>query len=285
MKGCDYAWERPDPVWLYANGYRFACRYISYDTTGKNLTTAERDALHAAGLSIVLNWEYDPRAALNGRTQGVQDATEALRQANALGAPATTPIYFSLDFDVQAADLPAIKAYLSGIAGVIGPDRVGVYGGYFVVLNVALSGYARYGWQTYAWSGGSWFDQAEIRQTQNGVPTPYGSIDVDESTAVDFGQWKPDGTVGVAMDNEPVFSDPAAPDALAWRVDALQGGYDIVRAGPRAGETMWLVTELKAISAKLDQLLARPLGSVGMADLAVALTGTMSGTAKPTVTP
>ena len=39
--GVDYSWARPKPSDLYAQGYTFAARYLSYDTTGKNLTAAE----------------------------------------------------------------------------------------------------------------------------------------------------------------------------------------------------------------------------------------------------
>src|SRR5262245_38118081 len=55
-KGVDYSWARPSPSGLYAEGYRFAARYLSYDTTGKNLSAAEAEALWAAGVDIVANW-------------------------------------------------------------------------------------------------------------------------------------------------------------------------------------------------------------------------------------
>src|SRR5690348_1179506 len=55
--GVDYSWARPSPAHLKAEGYHFAARYLSYDTTGKNITAAEANALRAAGIDVVSNWE------------------------------------------------------------------------------------------------------------------------------------------------------------------------------------------------------------------------------------
>ena len=45
--GVDYAWGRPGPAALKRAGAKFVCRYLSHDTTGKNLT---RDEEHVAEL-------------------------------------------------------------------------------------------------------------------------------------------------------------------------------------------------------------------------------------------
>src|SRR5581483_4783081 len=53
-RGVDYAWGRPGGATLRAQGYTFAARYLSYDTTGKNITAAEANSLHAAGVDVVV---------------------------------------------------------------------------------------------------------------------------------------------------------------------------------------------------------------------------------------
>ncbi len=188
-KGVDYAWGRPSPQTLASGGYTFAARYLSWDTTGKNLSASEAKALIAAGVDVVSTWEYSASAALNGYNQGVNDAKEAQKQALACGAPAGRPIYFSVDFDVSAGQQAAINAYFDGIASVIGASRAGAYGGYYVIKRLFDAGKIQWGWQTYAWSGGQWDSRAQMRQVQNGVTIGGVDCDIDTANADDFGQW------------------------------------------------------------------------------------------------
>jgi hypothetical protein len=187
--GIDYAWARPRPSVIKSSGYNFACRYLSYNTTGKNLTASEAQALIAAGVSIVSNWEYSTSDALGGFNKGVTIATEAQRQALACGAPADRPIYFSVDFDATEAQQATINAYYDGIASVIGRGRTGAYGGYYVIKRLFDAGKITWGWQTYAWSGGNWDSRAQLRQVKNGITVDGGDCDKDEAWAADYGQW------------------------------------------------------------------------------------------------
>src|SRR4029079_4505302 len=58
-RGVDYAWSRPtSPQALRSAGYTFVARYLSYDTTGKNLSAGEAQGLFAAGIDVVANWEW-----------------------------------------------------------------------------------------------------------------------------------------------------------------------------------------------------------------------------------
>jgi hypothetical protein len=185
--GVDYSWARPSPAGLRAQGYTFVCRYLSYDTTGKNLSRSEADALIGAGLDIVSNWEQAADDALGGYNTGVSDAQAAAQQAAATGAPTDRPIYFSVDFDAAPSDQAAINAYFDGVASVIGRGRTGAYGGYYVIQRLFDAGKITWGWQTYAWSGGQWEPRAQLRQVQNGIAG--GQEDLDQAVAVDFGQW------------------------------------------------------------------------------------------------
>ena len=193
-KGLDYSFARPSPSGLHSGGYTFAARYLSYDnssTHGKILFAAEAKALIAAGVDVVSNWEYAADDALSGNSAGVNDAKAAAAQAAAAGMPATRPIYFSVDFDATPAQQTAINAYMDGAASVLGRNRVGAYGGYYVIKRLFDAGKISWGWQTYAWSGGQWDARAQLRQTQNGI-TAAGDgdcCDLDVSEADDFGQW------------------------------------------------------------------------------------------------
>lgn len=228
--GWDYAWARFTDKQFKDNGVQFVCRYLSYDTTGKNLTKSEYQHLLKLGISVVLNWEYATDAALKGYAQGVKDAKAAEAQRKAIGAPAA-PIYFSCDWDASPGQQAAINAYLDGCASVVGRDRVGVYGSYYVVKRSMEAGKAKWGWQTYAWSGGQIYSKAHIYQYQNGVMG--GQADRNRSLQDNFGQIKPGGTVADnaegmlswmsnASELAAALKDPAVRKALAdgvWNTD------------------------------------------------------------------
>src|SRR5262249_29146963 len=111
-RGLDYAWSRPSsPQALRAAGYTFVARYLSYDTTGKNLTAGEARDLFAAGIDVVANWEWGAADALNGFQTGANQARDAAAQAAAAGMPADRPIYFSVDFDAAESQQSAIDNY------------------------------------------------------------------------------------------------------------------------------------------------------------------------------
>jgi hypothetical protein len=210
-KGCDYSWARPSLSGLKAAGINFVIRYHSHDTTGKNLTTSEANAILANGMDVVSNWEYDPRAALNGRAQGVADAANGINQLVACGGPSTAAIYFSVDFDAQDSDMHAVAAYVDGAVDTIGWDRVGVYGGYRVIANMAATARCKYFWQTYAWSGGQWHSAVHIRQTQNDVTLAGGQVDMDTSTVPDYGGWNRALTA-----EPPAVQQPSSPDPVPF---------------------------------------------------------------------
>lgn len=187
--GVDYSWSRPSPQTLFNSGYTFAARYLSYDTSGKNLTLGEANALRAAGVDVVANWEYGAQDALNGYDEGVRNAQTALAQANAAGMPAGRPIYFSVDFDATPGQQAAINSYFDGVISVLGVARTGAYAGYYPIKRLFDAGKIQWGWQTYAWSGGQWDPRAQVRQVQNGVTIGGADCDIDAAQTDDFGQW------------------------------------------------------------------------------------------------
>ncbi|WP_051712311.1 glycoside hydrolase domain-containing protein [Spirillospora albida] len=188
--GVDYAWGRPGTTALRNAGARFACRYLSHDTTGKNLTRDEAEELSDAGLWLVVVWETAAARALAGRGAGVADARDAAEQAAACGMPDDRPIYFAVDFDAAPSQQPAINAYLDGAASVIGRDRIGLYAGYGPMDRAFDAGMITYGWQTYAWSGGRWDPRIHLQQYSNDRTLNGVIVDYDRAVRTDYGQWR-----------------------------------------------------------------------------------------------
>lgn len=188
-KGCDYSWGRPTISGLRNAGISFVCRYLSYDNTGKNISRSEAQALQGAGIGIVTNWEWGARDALSGATLGHRHATDAANMLASVGAPGNAVVYFSVDFDVQPSDLHAVAAYADACVGVLGSNRVGIYGGWYVCQALNARSTCKYYWQTYAWSGGRWSVAAAIRQVQNNVYVGGAQVDIDQSVVGDIGMW------------------------------------------------------------------------------------------------
>ena len=188
--GVDYAWGRPGVSALRRAGVKFACRYLSHDTTGKNLTRAEADDLSDAGIWVVVVWESTAKRPLAGRSAGVTDARDAAAQAAACGMPDDRPIYFAADWDASASQQDDLNAYLDGAASVIGRDRVGLYAGYGPTKRAFDAGKIAYGWQTYAWSGGRWDARAQLQQYSNDHTINGVGVDYDRAVKSDYGQWR-----------------------------------------------------------------------------------------------
>lgn len=187
--GLDFAWSRPKISDMKAAKVEFICRYLSHDSS-KDLSLSEATAASKAGIACVVVWETTASRALSGYDGGKADAKSAVQKAKACGMPNDRPIYFAVDFDASAAQQKTVDAYLTGAASVIGKNRVGVYAGYYTLKRCMDNGTAKWGWQTYAWSGGKWDSRAHIQQYKNGVNFHGANVDYNRSTKADFGQWK-----------------------------------------------------------------------------------------------
>jgi hypothetical protein len=122
---------------------------------------------------------------------GARAAEQAAAHARSCGMPDGRPIYFALDVDpasLTSLQWLAVEQFIDAAAGAIGRDAVGVYGGYAAIERL-VPARARWGWQTYAWSGGRWSTKAQLTQYRNGVALAGGTVDLCRSTTTDFGQW------------------------------------------------------------------------------------------------
>ena len=261
MLGVDYAGGRPGGAALKAQGYDFACRYLSSggpDLPGKLLLPDEAADLRACGVDVVSNFESTATTMLGGAGQGAADAQQALAQHNLCGGPPDRPIYFSADWDAQSGQFGLIAAYLTAAAGVLGgAQRVGIYGSASVVDWCLANGYATWGWQTDAWSRGARSPGAHIHQriqqdTVNGI-----AVDVNESITADFGQW---GAQGEDMD---ATDKQVAADTLATAQNAAQIASDVrnLVLDPDRGllHQLWaLEAQVTALAAAVAALASAP---------------------------
>lgn len=190
--GVDYSRDKPTPAELKAANISFACRYLAYLPNSKVIDAGELSALHKAGIGVVFNWEQAAGDMGAGATKGREHATEAAKQLSALKVPHTFPVYFSCDFDVTStSQMNAVAAYLDAAGTVLGSTRVGVYGQYSVIEKM-VGHHCKYGWQTYAWSGGKISAKAHLYQYHNNAHVGGNAVDLDKNLKDDFGCYFPE---------------------------------------------------------------------------------------------
>jgi hypothetical protein len=189
--------------------------YVSESRPGANfdfkpVTREYADALRAAGLQIVSNYQYgkpgwpDPSDFTRGYDGGVADARTALRLHAAAGGGALAPIFFSIDEDIDRNTWNSLAVeWFRGINSVLGVDRSGIYGDSRAcawaiedgVIGRSTTAGHWWVWQTSAWSHGQREPRAVLYQAVVNTPSSPGPllgeihVDVDDVLATDFGQW------------------------------------------------------------------------------------------------
>ena len=211
----DFAERRIPPDQIKSAGYAGVVNYVSESRPGANfeakpITRDYADALRAAGLHIVSNFQYgkpgwpDPSDFTRGSDGGVADAQTALRLHAAAGGSNSAPIFFSVDDDIGLDTWNSLAVnWFRGINSVLGVQRTGIYGHFQacgwairdgVIGNSSTAGY-RWAWQTKTWSHGQREPTAvlyqEVLNSAFNLGPPLGdtNVDVDEVLATDFGQW------------------------------------------------------------------------------------------------
>ena len=177
--GIDYAYARPGIAEIQQHGWTFVARYLSTNKS-KVLTVAERDALHEAGIAILLVWEQSEVRPLQGEPAGRVDGTMAAAMATALGYPVDCPVFAALDFDTYKPDeINKANAYMVGFSIGLGRFRVGCYSGTHLIDRAAgvLYGRTVYGWQANA---SSWSPHESVNvYAKQGPQSPDGRYDTD----------------------------------------------------------------------------------------------------------
>jgi LysM repeat protein len=209
-EGVDYSWARPGGAALKNAGKSFAVRYLYTDGQGgKGLDKDELADLQAHGIEVPVVYESTAGRARDGRAAGQEDAKAAQAALEAVGLPSGMPIYFAVDFDATEGDQAAIDEYMRGAGDVIGHNRVGVYGDYYVVKRCHDNGSASWFWQTYAWSGGQWFSGNHLEQYLNGQNIN-GAVDLCRSKQDNYGQPSKFGAAAPTPTPAPAPTPPAS---------------------------------------------------------------------------
>lgn len=193
-----------------ASGASGVMRYLAphnHLTEPKIATLAQVQEERYAGLDVGLNWEWYETRPLNGYAAGQQDALLADQQADGLGYPLASAIYYSVD---TGASWGQVEGYFRGIHDV-SRRPVGLYGGVGLWVAARDRGLAQYGWITNAasWSGLSRWTQVRDAAHASGahllqhlhdatfqVPgVPGSQYDANDVLQPNWGQWSAGGTV------------------------------------------------------------------------------------------
>ena len=212
----DFAERRIAPDQIKSAGYAGVVNYVSESRPGANfgakpLTRDYADALRAAGLHIVSNFQYGkpgwpnaPSDYTRGFDGGVADAHTALGIHSAAGGSNSAPIFFSVDDDINLDTWKSLAVnWFRGLNSVLGVERTGIYGHSQAcawaisdgVIGHSSSAGHRWAWQTRSWSHGQREPAAVLYQEVVNTPSNPGpllggiNVDVDEVLAADYGQW------------------------------------------------------------------------------------------------
>ncbi|KUI24748.1 twin-arginine translocation pathway signal [Mycobacterium sp. IS-1742] len=215
LRMIDFTHRQVPPDQIKAAGFDGALVYVSELRPGadfdfKPVTRGYADALRAAGLRVASCYQYGkpgwptPSDFTRGYDGGVADARTAMRLHSAAGGPASAPIFFSIDEDIDADTWGSVAVeWLRGINSVLGVDRTGVYGHARVcawaiddgVIGRSTAPGHWWAWQTRAWSDGVREPRAVLYQyvivtaSDPGFRLGGTNVDVNEVLAADFGQW------------------------------------------------------------------------------------------------
>ncbi|MDR3487476.1 MAG: DUF1906 domain-containing protein [Bradyrhizobium sp.] len=127
-------------------------RYYSQVNTYKNITKVEAEELSLAGIEIFTVYEDHGKkeALILSEDTGKNHAEAAANQAQEIGQPEGTTIYFALEglpSGYTSADLPDIRKYFRGIIeGLAGRYAPGVYGDGIVCQTLLDEGICSHAW-------------------------------------------------------------------------------------------------------------------------------------------
>jgi hypothetical protein len=139
-------------AWLVNRGVEVVGRYYSSVNPSKVITKAEARALCLGGIRLFTIYEDAGKAADLPLTsdEGVKHGNAAKAQAQGIGQPAGSVIYFALEGlpDGYGPDnLPGVRDYFNGVVGALGVSyRAGVYGDGLVCQTLLDEGLTAHTW-------------------------------------------------------------------------------------------------------------------------------------------
>lgn len=235
-------------------GYSFAGRYLVPTAYAwKRLTRTEAEVITAAGMKIISVFETAVNRPQGGASAGRADGSAAFKQARLVGQPEGSAIYFAVDYDAQPSDYDRIEAYLRAAAVQIPGYRIGVYGSYAVIEEMAARGACDHFWQTLGWSRRKRSDRNNIYQYEIDTKVSGIAVDLNDSYGGE-GWWStsvtPSEPGGGEEEEEPTMSKEDALKIIAF----LQAGYNATSSKEARDEFHRLADEVrKAAGLPLDK--------------------------------
>jgi hypothetical protein len=183
---------------LRSKGVTAVGRYYS-SAAWKRVTTAEAQAIAAAGLKLFVIFENDGDPPLDGDA-GTTHGQIALQQARGIGQPYGSAIYFGMEHlpdGYKASHVPGVKTYFEQLRSVMqGKYKLGVYSDGVICDALLSSGLCDYAWLSASTSfegsqafyqSGRWSlaQQTPVDQNWNGL-----SVDTNEAKST-FGEFVP----------------------------------------------------------------------------------------------
>ncbi|MEV6338193.1 DUF1906 domain-containing protein [Nocardia vinacea] len=197
----DYAGGVPSADAILDDGHLGVIRYVSDRRPGaewmegKPLRAKEVDQLHAAGLTIVSNYQFGkgPTADWRGGLEaGKKHADRGLELHLAAGGPENRPIYASIDDNPTPADFATMIApYILGWESVLGKQNVGIYANAPTIELARAAGLGSWYWQ-HNWGTPKGFvhPSAHLHQIEIDKRAIDGiGVDVNNILTAEYGQW------------------------------------------------------------------------------------------------
>ena len=254
----DFSAAFPSAAAIKAAGHDGVVAYISPARASwmkaKPLTKTKVAEYKAAGLKIAVVWQYggaDAPDAMRGAAGGKADAEAAQKQLTAIGLSGH-PVYFAVDFDISLAQWNATAvAYFRAAVGVLGKQRVGIYGHSKVahwameddVVATVAPGRVL-GWVTNSWSNGATgAAYSTLYQGTHNVPGP-DSVQIDINTV-----------------RHPEWGHRAIPTPKEPAVD--------LTSLPQVAETIWMNKNftrgrhINGQSVKVEKITRHHMGGIG----------------------
>jgi len=156
---------------IKAAGYSFICRYIN------RVAKAEIDHIRSQGVYVVSVFEQGANHyGYFSAAQGKMDGIHALGNAQGLGQPLGTPIYFAVDFNASLAEINGeITAYFDAISVQFKRPgleyHIGVYGSGLTLDTLTAKARVSYGWLSMSgdWRGSQTDKDWNIHQIGGGT--------------------------------------------------------------------------------------------------------------------
>ncbi len=186
---------------IVGSGYDFVARYLKPAEPTETLTLAEAQHLSSMGLYVVSIVEIGSPtcAAYFTALRGSVAAQMVVTYADeTLGQPSDTPLYYTVDYDAQECDFPAIRAFFAAArahhhahaANGGAWYKLGVYGSGAVCQMLAEAGLVEYTWlsESGGFLGSRDYAGWSLHQTHEGT---FAGVDCDfNESGGNAGGWK-----------------------------------------------------------------------------------------------